>query len=136
MGLFKQFKLPVHSDARFSLIPLEVTEQLLDFSIKRVYAIVKAKQPTGSHSHRQEKECFICYQGSLTAVIDADGQGQREIEMTVGDAIYVGTYVWHHFKNFSPDSVLVALSSTNYDVTRQDYIKDYEEFKKQVQLNH
>jgi hypothetical protein len=45
-------------------------------------------------------------------------------------AIYTGEYVWHHFKDFSTDAILLALSSTNYNPDRSDYIEDYEEYKK------
>ncbi|MFA4818964.1 MAG: FdtA/QdtA family cupin domain-containing protein [Patescibacteria group bacterium] len=128
MGLFKIFTLPVHTDDRFSLIPLEVEEQI-DFPIKRVYAVTNAVKPTGQHAHKLEQECFICFQGEVTAEID-DGSGRRDINLQPGDAIYVGVYIWHHFKDFSPDCVLVALSSTNYNPERLDYIVDYEEFKK------
>ena len=45
-------------------------------------------------------------------------------------AIYLSSYVWHHFKNFSKDAILLALSSTNYSPDRSDYIEDYDEYKK------
>ncbi|MFZ5391557.1 MAG: sugar 3,4-ketoisomerase [Patescibacteria group bacterium] len=131
MAAFKKFILPIHTDDRFSLIPLELKDQI-DFEVKRVYALLAAKQPTGSHCHKTEKECFICFKGQVTAVIDSDGQGLKEIILKQAEAIYVGNYVWHHFKDFSDDCLLVALSSTNYDTTRQDYINDYGEFIKQA----
>jgi uncharacterized RmlC-like cupin family protein len=45
-------------------------------------------------------------------------------------AIYVPAFVWHQFKDFSEDAILLAISSTNYNPDRSDYIEDYEEFKK------
>ena len=64
------------------------------------------------------------------AVIDK-GNGKEDILLKgPGDAIYVGNCVWHGFKDFSPDAVLVALSSTNYSPDRSDYIEDYEEYQK------
>ncbi|MBU1038678.1 FdtA/QdtA family cupin domain-containing protein [Patescibacteria group bacterium] len=131
MGLFKKIILPIHKNERFSLIPLEVKERL-DFTVERVYALLKASQPTGSHCHKVEKECFICLVGQVTAVIDSNGLGCQEVILKTGEAIYVGNYVWHHFKDFSQDCVLMALSSTNYDSARQDYINDYAEFVKQA----
>jgi mannose-6-phosphate isomerase-like protein (cupin superfamily) len=127
MGVFKKFKLPTHTDDRFSLTPLEVKEYL-DFEIKRVYAITQAVKSTGSHCHKVEQESFICFVGSVTAEID-DGSGLQDVKMEAGDAIYVGTYVWHHFKDFKPNTVLVALSSTNFNPSREDYINDYDEFR-------
>lgn len=127
MGVFKKFKLTTHTDDRFSLTPLEVGEHL-DFEIKRVYAITKAVKPTGEHCHKIEQECFICFAGSVTAEID-DGSGLRDVKLEAGDAIYVGTYVWHHFKDFASSTVLVALSSTNFNINREDYINDYSQFQ-------
>ncbi|MBI5734172.1 MAG: FdtA/QdtA family cupin domain-containing protein [Candidatus Kerfeldbacteria bacterium] len=128
MGQFRKFKLATHADDRFSLTPLEVKEQL-DFIIKRVYAITQGKKPTGSHCHKVERECFICFQGGVTAAID-DGSGLKDVPLQAGEAIYVGPYVWHHFKDWAPNTVLVALSSTTYNPQREDYINDYQEFKR------
>ncbi len=128
MQMFKRFKLPIHTDDRISLIPLELKEYL-SFVVKRVYAIVDGKKPTGSHCHKVEEECFICFAGACVAEID-DGSGLRDVPMAQGDAIYVPAYVWHHFKSWQPNTVVVALSSTNFDSSRADYIQDYEEFQK------
>lgn len=130
MGIFRTFSLPVHTDERFSLIPLEVKHQL-GFEVRRVYAIVDGKQPSGSHCHKVEEEVFFVARGGAVAVID-DGSGLRDITLTQGDAMYVGAYVWHHFKNFDPGTVVIALSSTPYNPSRADYVIDYEEFKSQV----
>ena len=61
------------------------------------------------------------------------GDGLEEIKIAdPAAALYVGEYVWHHFKDFSPDAILLALSSTNYNPDRSDYIEDYEEYKKAI----
>lgn len=130
MEKFKQFTLPIHTDDRISLIPFELKDQI-DFEVKRVYAIVDGKKPTGSHCHKVEAECFICFQGSCVAEVD-DGSGLRDVALAQGDAIYVAPYVWHHFKSFTPGTVVVALSSTNYSATREDYIESYDEFRNTV----
>lgn len=124
------FQLPLHKDDRFTLIPIELKDYI-DFEIKRVYAIVDGHKPSGSHCHKIEKECFVCFKGEVVAVVD-DGSGLQEIKITSGQGIIVPPYVWHHFKDFLPETVVVALSSTNYSADRSDYINDYEEFKKQV----
>ena len=128
MGEFKTFKLPVHTDDRFSLVPLEVVEHV-PFEVKRVYAIVDGKLPSGSHCHKVEQEVFFCVHGRVVAHID-DGSGLRDVPLKLGDAIYVGTYVWHHFETWEPGTVVMAVSSTPYNPKREDYITDYEEFRK------
>ena len=128
MGEFKLFKLPLHTDDRFSLLPVEVEEHV-PFVVKRVYAIIDGQKPSGAHAHKVEQEVFFVARGQAVAVID-DGTGLRDVPLSQGDAIYVGALVWHHFKSWLPGTVVVALSSTPYDSHRVDYITDYEAFKR------
>ncbi|HAO81514.1 MAG: hypothetical protein UV52_C0019G0002 [Parcubacteria group bacterium GW2011_GWD1_42_9] len=127
MEKFKTFKLPIHADERFTLIPLEVMEHA-PFEVKRVYAIVDGKLPSGSHCHKVEQEVFFCVRGGTVAQID-EGSGMKDVVLKPGDAMYVGTYIWHHFETWQPGTVMVAVSSTPYNPKREDYITDYEEFK-------
>ncbi len=128
MGIFRTFSLPVNTDDRFSLIALEGLNQI-PFEVKRVYAIIDGGKPSGSHCHKIEEEVFFCVRGGTVAQID-DGVGLKDITLKPGDAMYVGTYVWHHFEKWEPGTVIVAVSSTLYNTERADYIVDYEEFKK------
>lgn len=114
---------------KFVMSPVELKEYI-DFVPKRIYFITKVLAPTGAHCHKIEEELFILQSGKCTAVIDR-GQGLEEFVMNgPSDAFYVPAFVWHHFKDFTPDAVLLAVSSTNYNPDRSDYIEDYEEFKK------
>jgi len=126
---FKQFKLKTFINTGISLTPLEMKDYI-DFEVKRVYFITDFTKDTGQHCHKIEKELFVCQRGTVVAVIDR-GNGLEEILLRgPEDAIYLGIYVWHGFKNASPDCILLALSSTNYSVDRNDYVTDYEEYKK------
>lgn len=131
---FKKANLKIveNEKATYSFAELK---DFIDFEVKRLYYIQKCKEATGQHCHKIEKEIFILASGTCTAVIDR-GQGKEEIPMSgPGDAIYVGNYVWHGFKDFSADALLIALSSTNYSPDRSDYIEDYEVYKQQVDKN-
>lgn len=110
----------------FIMHPAELKD-FIDFEVKRFYYITDTTGPTGAHCHLKENELFVLVQGTCTAVVDR-GQGLEEIPMAMNDAHYVGKYVWHHFKDFSADAVLLAFSSTNYNPDRSDYIEDYEEY--------
>ncbi len=113
----------------FLMTPLELKD-FIDFEPKRLYFISNIKSRTGAHCHKIEKEFFIMIQGSCIAVLDF-GQGLTEVKLNgPSEAIYVGNYVWHSFKEFSHDAILLALSSTNYNSNREDYIEDYEEYIK------
>ncbi len=117
---------------KFTMSPVELKDYI-DFEVKRVYFITDPKSATGAHCHKVEEEFFILIKGTCTAVIDR-GNGLEDIPMTgPTSGIYVPAYVWHHFKDFSADAVLLAISSTNYNPDRSDYIENYDDFKLALQ---
>jgi uncharacterized RmlC-like cupin family protein len=125
---FQIFQLKQIPSEKFLMHPVELKDYI-NFDVKRIYFITKPTAPTGSHCHKIEEEFFIMVRGGCVAVIDR-GHGLEEFSILgPTSALYVPNFVWHHFKDFSPDAILLALSSTNYDPTRSDYIEDYEEFK-------
>lgn len=128
---FKQLEIKKIQAPNFVMSPAELKDYI-DFEVKRIYFITKPTGDTGSHCHKEEIEFFVMIQGTCAAVIDR-GDGLEEINMKAPtSALYVGNYIWHHFKDFSPDAILLALSSTNYNTDRLDYIEDYEEYKKVI----
>lgn len=126
---FKQLEIKKIQAPNFIMSPVELRDYI-DFEVKRIYFVSAPTGDTGAHCHKIEKEFFIMAQGGCTAVIDR-GNGLEEFKMSgPTSALYIGNHVWHHFKNFSPDAIILALSSTNYSPDRLDYIEDYEEYKK------
>jgi mannose-6-phosphate isomerase-like protein (cupin superfamily) len=127
---FKQFQLNKLLGKSSSVSPIELKD-FIDFEVKRVYYISNIQSETGQHCHKEEKELFVMVQGNCNIVIDG-GKGKEEIKMREGTVLYVGSYVWHGFKNASSDAIIFALSSTNYTPDRTDYIEDYEEYTKAI----
>lgn len=116
----------------FVMSPLELKDYI-DFEVKRVYFISKPTGNTSQHCHLKEEELFVMVSGSCTAIIDK-GDGLEDVHLKgPTDAIYIGPYVWHGFKDFSQDAVLLAISSTNYNPNREDYIEDYNKFTQVTQ---
>lgn len=134
---YKLFTLKNIQAPNFLMTPLELKEYL-DFEVMRVYFITSPQgtKDSGQHAHLvEEDELFIQVRGSCTIIVD-DGSGKKEIKLSgPQNAIYVPHLVWHGFKDMSDDSIICALTSTNYDPSRADYIEDYEEFKKLVNEN-
>jgi dTDP-4-dehydrorhamnose 3,5-epimerase-like enzyme len=85
----------------------------------------------GGHAHIIEEEIFLASSGSATLVVN-DGSGDEEILL---DARTKGVYVkpgcWHELRNFSPDAVVFAFSSTKYIPGEANYVTDKEEFLKE-----
>jgi mannose-6-phosphate isomerase-like protein (cupin superfamily) len=128
---FKQLTIKKIDAPRFVMSPVELKD-FIDFEVKRIYFIAHPTAPTGAHCHRTEEEFFILVQGKCTAVIDR-GNGLEDLPMEAPtSAIYVPAFVWHHFKDMSADAILLAISSTNYNPDRSDYVEDYNEFLKLV----
>lgn len=125
---FKQFEVKKIATENFIMSPLELKD-LIDFEVKRVYFISQPIGNTSQHCHLKEKELFVMVAGECTAIIDR-GNGLEDIRLTAPtSAIYVGNYIWHGFKDFTPSAVLMAISSTNYNPNRSDYIEDYSAYK-------
>ena len=133
MEIFQKFTLKsfLGKTEDFNLIPVEL-KAYINFEVKRVYYINEINTNnviTGAHCHKIEEEFFLILNGSATLVIDK-GNGLEEIDLKMNDAIYLGSYVWHHFKNMTQGTILLALSSTNYSPDRSDYIEDYDKYLK------
>jgi dTDP-4-dehydrorhamnose 3,5-epimerase-like enzyme len=108
------------------------TLQDVPFEVKRVYYIYNVEDGVrrGFHAHRKLNQALICIRGSCKVLLD-DG-GSRE-DVTLDDpaeGLFVGKMVWREMYDFSPDAVLLVLASEHYEV--EDYIFDYEEFKRLV----
>lgn len=129
---YKVFTMKNIQAPNFLMTALELKEYI-DFEVKRVYFITQptGEYKTGQHAHREdEDEIFIQVQGSCTIIVD-DGHGLEDIRLEgPKNAITVPHMVWHGFKDLSPDCIILAVTSTNYDPSRSDYCEDYEEFKR------
>lgn len=131
MKKFSKLDFRTFSSRGYRLTPIELKDSV-PFEVKRVYYITdfNSGSETGQHCHKTEEEIFVQVKGSSLVIIDR-GEGLEEIKMAgPSEAIYVPNYVWHGFKDASADCVILALSSTNYTPSREDYIEDYGEFKK------
>lgn len=120
---------PVHHEKGLYAF-LEFLKEYADFSIQRIYFLQDmVPEASSGHAHKVEQEIFVMLRGTCFASIN-DGTGMKEFEFrALDDALYVPNFVWHGFKNFSPDGVLLALSSvTHQNPDRSDYIDNYDEF--------
>jgi mannose-6-phosphate isomerase-like protein (cupin superfamily) len=119
----------------FVMNPAELHQYLpknSKFNIKRVYWLTEpsGEKKSGQHAHTDEDEIFIVIKGSAEIILDDDGKGRENIKLVENDLVWVPRFVWHGYESFSPDCIILALTSTNYDPERKGYIEDYKEFKK------
>lgn len=129
MKQFQKIDLRTFTNRGFSLTPVEFKD-VIPFEVKRMYYFTDLKpgEQTGEHCHYVEEEFFFVAKGTVTAIIDR-GNGKEDIRLEGPNAaIYVPNYVWHGFKDASPDFLMIALTSTNYNPDRSDYQENYDEY--------
>ena len=123
--------LPKISDPRGNLTFIE-SNRHIPFEIKRVYYIydVPGGVERGAHAHRQLHQFLIAVSGSFDVVLD-DGFEVKRIHL---NRSYYGLYIppitWRNLDNFSTNAVCLALVSDYY--SEADYIRDYEQFLREV----
>ena len=122
-----------HGDDRGSLVALE-DHKNIPFSIKRIYYIFNTKDKVrrGFHAHKKLKQIAVVLKGSCRFMLD-DGKDKIEILLDNPErGLYIESFLWREIYDFSDDCVLLVLADSSYD--EDDYIRDYQEFKKLV--NH
>lgn len=104
----------------------------IPFDIKRVYWIydVPGGQERGGHAFLKQNEVIIALSGSFD-VVAHDGKTETIHSLNRSyKGLFVPKMVWRRMENFSTNSLALVLSSTEYD--ENDYIRDFNEFKKRV----
>ena len=118
-------------DERGKLVVVEGTNDV-PFDIKRIFYIYGSDTDVvrGCHANRKSEFVLINVCGSSKVKV-FDGQAE---EIFLLDKPHTGIYlpkmVWKDMYDFSPDSILLVLSSEHYDSL--EYIRDYNTFLKEV----
>ncbi len=121
--------LPKFIDERGNLSFVE-EESHIPFKIARSYWIydVPGGEVRGGHAYKENQEFIIALSGSFNVNLD---NGKEKVTFHLNRSYY-GLYVpkgwWRSMDNFSTNSLALVLASIPY--TKDDYIYDYEEFKR------
>ena len=121
--------LPKVDDARGNLTFIE-EDNHVPFEIKRVYYLydIPGGESRGGHAHRKLEQFIIAANGSFDVVID-DGYNSMRFHLNRSYyGLYIPRMVWRELDNFSSGSVCLVLASEHYE--EEDYIRNYDEFKK------
>lgn len=105
------------------------------FEIKRIYYISKVPEGVrrGYHAHKELKQLLFCPYGRIQLVLE-NKKGREEIELndpSIG--VVIDHCTWREMLWIQKDSVLCVAASDFYDAN--DYIRDYDEFKKYIELD-
>lgn len=121
-------ELPKIVDARGNLSFVEQNRHI-PFELKRVFYLydVPAGEMRAGHANKKCEQFLIAASGSFDVLLD-DGEMRVTYHL---NRPYVGLYIcpmiWREIDNFSSGSVCLVLASDYYD--KDDYVRDYDEFK-------
>ena len=118
-------------DERGKLVVVEGNKDI-PFKIERVFYIYGSDSEVvhGQHANRESEFVLINVGGTSKVRID-NGHTEAIIELNKPMmGLYIPTMVWKDMYDFSEDSILLVLASTHYN--GQEYIRDYEEYKKEM----
>jgi oxalate decarboxylase/phosphoglucose isomerase-like protein (cupin superfamily) len=116
-------------DVRGNLTFIESNEHI-PFNVKRVYYLydIPGGETRSGHAHKNLHQFIIAVNGSFDVILD-NGHEKKRFHM---NRSYYGLYVcpmtWRELDNFSSGSVCLVLASELF--SDDDYIRDYNEFKK------
>lgn len=119
-----------HADANGVLCVFE-SGQLVPFDIRRVFTVsAAAGDIRGDHAHKRCTQLLVCVSGVIQVTCD-DGLVIAEHTLdNVGIGLLVPPGVWAKEKYIVGDAVLMVLCNRGYEA--EDYIRDYDDFKKFV----
>ncbi|HEY4196600.1 MAG TPA: FdtA/QdtA family cupin domain-containing protein [Mucilaginibacter sp.] len=102
----------------------------IPFEIKRIYYLydIPGGESRAAHGHKKLEQLIIAASGSFDISID-DGTNKKTIQL---NRPYIGLYlqpgIWRDISNFSSGAICLVLASRLYE--EEDYLRDYDEFKK------
>lgn len=125
----KIIELPKITDRRGNLTFIEENRHI-PFEIKRVYYLydVPGGESRGGHAHKHLQQFIIAASGSFDVIVDDRFNRERFHLNRSYYGLYIPPMIWRELNNFSSGSVCLTLASEYYD--EEDYIRDYETFKK------
>lgn len=132
MNKVRLLEFPQHGDERGHLVVAEGNQDI-PFEIKRVFYIYGSDDSVvrGQHANRKSEFVLINLAGkSKVKVMDGEGNEAVYCLTRPHTGIYLPTMIWKEMYDFSPDSVLLCLSSEHYD--RMEYIRNFSEFEKVI----
>ena len=132
MKNYELINLTSHGDSRGNLIAFQNGVNC-PFDVKRCFYIYDTKDSNiirGAHANRNSEFLFVVLNGSCKVKIDTGKETSEFLLNSPQTALYMNKMVWKEMYEFSHNAVLLVLTNTLYD--ENEYIKNYEEFLKEV----
>jgi oxalate decarboxylase/phosphoglucose isomerase-like protein (cupin superfamily) len=106
----------------------------IPFDIKRVFYLydIPGGESRGAHAHKNCHQLLIAASGSFEVLLD-DGKTKKQIMLNRPYfGLHIPPMIWASEINFSSGSICLVLTSHVYE--EADYITDYQEYLKAIEL--
>ncbi len=122
-------EFPQHGDSRGHLVAIEGAKDI-PFEIRRVFYIYGSDGDVvrGQHANRKSDFVLINVCGTCKVrAVDAEGNERVFTLDRPNIGVYLPRMIWKDMYEFSPDCVMLVLSSEHYNSA--EYIRSIEEFR-------
>jgi len=116
-------------DRKGNITPVYCNENV-PFDVKRVFYTydIPGGEARGAHAHKSCHQFLVAASGSFEVVLD-DGTNKRTVVLNRPFfGLHVPPGIWASEQGYSSGSVCLVLASEEYK--EEDYIRDYEGFKR------
>jgi uncharacterized RmlC-like cupin family protein len=123
-------ELPKIQNIAGNITSIDNKQDTLPFEVKRVFYLydIPGGESRGAHAHKTCHQFLIAASGSFEVLLD-DGRVKRQVQI---NRPYFGLHIppgiWAQEVNFSSGAICLVLASHKFD--EEDYIREYENFKK------
>lgn len=128
-------ELPKFLDVRGNLSFAEQIKHM-PFEIRRVYWLydVPGGVARGGHAEMNNEELIIALSGAFEIIVDDGIQSKTYVMNRSYYGLYIPKGLWREIKEFSTNALALEFGSIPY--TADDYIRDYDEFKRYAAIEH
>lgn len=128
-------ELPKYLDVRGNLSFAEEFKHM-PFAIRRVYWLydVPGGVARGGHAEKDNEELIIALSGAFEIVVDDGAKSKTFILNRSYYGLYIPKGLWREIKEFSTNALALEFGSIPYSA--DDYIRDYDEYKRYTKSEH
>lgn len=128
-------ELPKFLDIRGNLSFAEQIKHM-PFEIRRVYWLydVPGGVARGGHAEKNNEELVIALSGAFEIIVN-DGKDSKTFVLNRSYyGLYIPKGIWREIKEFSTNALALEFGSIPY--SEEDYIRDYDEYRRYIQSAH
>lgn len=121
-------------DERGSLTYLDELS-IVPFKIKRIYYLydLKKNESRGGHAHKLNESLLIALNGEFKVEIEDGSNKKIYLLNKPNEGLYLPKMIWRNLFDFSSNAICLSLASHDYD--EKEYIRNYDFFLKQVNID-